>query len=92
MNAKLKGFLRYYGRFFGTLIKDGYEWPRDNLGFALLMLVVPPVAAWLRDPSHEPDWFVLKTSAWIYLAVFIVYVVIHTIRTPWKFIGARMYA
>lgn len=77
-------FFRYYGRFLGRLFKDGYEWPRDNILFAFFMVVVPPVAAWLRDPTHVPDWAVIETTGWIYLALFIVYAAYHVIRTPWK--------
>jgi len=77
-------FLGYYWRFFARFFKDGYEWPRDNILFAFFMVVVPAVAAWLRDPTHVPDWVVIKTAGWIYLALFAAYAIYLGIRTPWK--------
>jgi hypothetical protein len=80
----LNTFLRYYGRFFTRLFKDGYEWPRDNIFLAFFMVIVPPGAAWLHDPTHVPDWAVIKITGWLYIALFGVYGIYHAIRTPWK--------
>jgi len=77
-------FLGYCGRFFSRLFKDGYEWPRDNIFLAFVMAAVPAVGAWLRDPSHTPDWPTIKTAGWLYLAIFVIYAIYHVIRTPWK--------
>jgi hypothetical protein len=81
---KRDSFFTYYGRFLGRLLRDGYEWPRDNILFAFFMVVAPAVAAWLRDPTHVPDWVVMKTTGWFYVALFVVYAIYHAIRTPWK--------
>jgi hypothetical protein len=77
-------FSGYYRRFFGRLLKDGYEWPRDNIFIAFSMVIVPPAAVWLRDPAHVPDWPTIKIAGWLYLALFTVYAIYHIIRTPWK--------
>jgi hypothetical protein len=77
-------FAAYIGRFLGRLLKDSYEWPRDNILLAFFMVAVPPAAVWLRDPTHIPDWVVIKTAGWLYLALFLVYAIYHVIRTPWK--------
>lgn len=79
--STLRAYLRrYLGRFW----KDAWEWPRDNIFFAFAMVVVPPVAAWLCDPTHVPDWAVIKTAGWIYLAVLVAYAICHLARTAWK--------
>jgi hypothetical protein len=77
-------FSGYYGRFFGRLRRDAWEWPRDNIFLAFAMVVVPPVAVWLRDPTHAPDWAVIKVTGWIYLSILIAYLIVHAARTPWK--------
>ena len=83
MNSQNTLFM-YYGRFFARLFKDGYEWPRDNILLAFFMVVVPPAAAWLHDPTHVPDWAVIKIAGWLYLTLFGIYGIYHVIRTPWK--------
>lgn len=79
-----ESFFKYYGRFLARLRKDATPWARDNIGFAALMLVAPPLAVYLRDPSHPIDWGLVKTTLWIYLVALGIYVGYHAVRTPWK--------
>ena len=80
----LPTFWNYYRRLLVRLAKDATPWARDNILLAFLMVVVPAVAAWSRDPAHVPDWAVIKTTGGIYLILFVVYLIYHGFRSPWK--------
>lgn len=74
----------YLRRYFSRLKEDAEPWARDNIGWALVMLITPPIAVLIREPAHEIDWTLVRTTLWIYAIAFGVYLLIHAIRTVWK--------
>ncbi len=74
----------YWKRFLARLWRDSEPWARDNLIWAIFMLIAPPIAVWLREPSHEIDWTLVRTTLWIYVVVFGVYFLVHMARTARK--------
>ena len=74
----------YWKRYLHRLVRDAVPWARDNLIWAIFMLIAPPIAVWLREPSHEIDWTLARTTLWIYAVVFGVYLLVHMARTAWK--------
>jgi hypothetical protein len=54
------------------------------------MLVLPPTIAFLRDPHQHIDWELIKTTLWLYLAVFVIYVISKVIKTAWKLDGQHL--
>lgn len=73
----------YSRRFWRRFFKDATPWARDNIFWGIVVLVVPPWAAYLRD-SHPLDWELIKTSLWLYLFAFAVYALVHLSRVPRK--------
>jgi hypothetical protein len=84
-----KGFLSYYARFARVLRRDAGAWARDNIAWAVVMLIAPPVAAYLQRGT-EIDWKMIRTTLWIYGAVFCIYVFVHVLRTPWRLERERL--
>lgn len=74
----------YYRHFVQRLCKDALPWARDNIFFACIMAVIPPLIAYLHDRTHPTDWTVIQTALWFYLAALLIYLGYHAIRTPWK--------
>ncbi len=74
----------YYRRFFRRLSEDATPWARDNIGFGIAMLTVPPLLVYLRDRSHPIDWQVIRTALYLYSAVFSMYLIFYAVRTAWK--------
>jgi len=74
----------YWRRLGKRLWKDSEPWARDNIVWAALMLLAPPIAVWLRQPTHEIDWTLMRTTLWIYAIAFGVYLLVHLVRTAWK--------
>ena len=77
-------FFNYYGRFFQKFWEDFVDWPRDNIVVAGIATIAPPLVVYLRNPHVAPDWELLKTTLWFYLALLGAYTILQLIRTPWK--------
>jgi hypothetical protein len=76
-------FLSYYRSFVCQLWRDAGGWARDNILWAALMVAVPfGVAALLH--SGKPDWQFLRITMSCYAALFLLYIAVHSVRTPWK--------
>lgn len=85
--SSMKGpnsFLSYYVRFCQKFWEDFTDWPRDNVIVAGVAAIAPPLALYLRDPHKDIDWGLIKTTLWIYLGFFGVYIIIRAFRVPWK--------
>jgi hypothetical protein len=50
-------------------------WARDNILWAVVVLVVPPAAVYFHDPSHSIDWPLIRTTLWLYVAAFVIYAI-----------------
>lgn len=66
------------------LRKDATPWARDNILFAGLMVALPPLIAFVRNPSQSFDWGLFKTTLWLYVAAFGFYLVYQTAKAAWK--------
>jgi hypothetical protein len=82
--AKSTSCFGYYKRFLYHFLKNATSWARDNIIFALLVVVLSPVIAYLRDSSHKLDWLLIWETMRVYVLCLAVYVAIHLIRTAWK--------
>ncbi|MGA7694975.1 MAG: hypothetical protein WCA76_08085 [Candidatus Sulfotelmatobacter sp.] len=76
-------FRLYYVQFAKRLRGDATEWVMDNILLGAFMLVVPPLAVYLRHPDAKLDWATIRIALWLYLAVFVVYMIVHCLRTAW---------
>jgi hypothetical protein len=76
-------FKEYFVLFRKQLNQDAAAWARDNIGWGLVMALAPPIAAFLLHRTAI-DWPLFLTTIWIYIAALFVYLLIHTIRAPWK--------
>ncbi|MGA2201793.1 MAG: hypothetical protein ABSG40_07510 [Terriglobales bacterium] len=74
----------YYRRFWRRFFKDATPWARDNIVWGMIVLVVPPLAAYLRHTDSQIDWVLIRTSLWLYACAFSVYILAHLCRTPKK--------
>jgi hypothetical protein len=81
---KAEGFWKFFFRVWKRLWKDAVIWARDNIGWAAMMAVLPPIVAYLRDPNQSVDWLLLRTTLWLYVAVLVVYIAINFFRSIWK--------
>ncbi len=61
---------RFRKRFF----KDASPWVRDNIGWSLIVFIVPPLAAYFRDRHAPMDWVLIKNSLVLYGFALLVYV------------------
>jgi hypothetical protein len=77
-------FFNYYGRFFKKFWEDFVDWPRDNIVVAGIAAIAPPLVLYLRNTHLSPDWELLKTTLWVYLALLSAYTILQLIRIPWK--------
>jgi len=50
-------------------------WVRDNILWAVVVLVVPPAAVYFHDPNHSIDWSLIRTTLWLYVAAFVMYAI-----------------
>lgn len=76
-----QGYLRHLYR---IMRRDAITWGRDSIVWGALMVALPPVAAYIKDPTHQIDWVMVKTALWLYLAVFGAYLLVHLIRAVKK--------
>lgn len=53
------------------------------------MLVAPAVGVYLRERRHDIDWTMIRTAVWLYLATFIVYGFVYSIKTVGKLDSER---
>jgi hypothetical protein len=79
----LPTFWRYWKRFLARLWKDAVPWARDNILWAVAVLVIPPVVARLLY-KNSVDWQFIRLTLYLYGIVFGAYLVLHFVRTPWK--------
>jgi hypothetical protein len=82
--ANPNSFAGYYRRFLGRLIKDSYEWPRDNGLIAGGMAVLPLLLTFLRDRTIPVDWNLIWTTLSLYAVLIVSYLAIQTVRTAWR--------
>jgi hypothetical protein len=82
--ADSDSFSGYYRRFLGRLLKDSYQWPRDNGFVAGAMAVLPPLVAFLRDRTHTADWNLIWITLFLYAVLIVSYLAIQAVRTAWK--------
>ena len=74
----------YYRRWWLRFRKDATPWARDNILWGIIVLVVPPLAVYIRDPHVNIDWGVIRAALWLYGASFLLYVAVHACRVPKK--------
>jgi hypothetical protein len=74
----------YYLRFWKRFRKDAAPWARDNILWGIVVLIVPPLAVYLRDPHAQIDWGVIKSALLLYASTFAIYIVLHLRRTARK--------
>jgi hypothetical protein len=74
----------YWRRFAAVLWRDAMPWARDNIFWAVVCLIVPPIAVWLHDSNHVIDWQLVRTAAWLYLTAFIAYAILQSVRAVLK--------
>jgi hypothetical protein len=65
-------------------------WARDNIFWAVVVLVLPPTAAYLREPNHSIDWLMVRTTLWLYFATFVVYMGYQLVRAILKLDAERI--
>jgi hypothetical protein len=64
----------YYRRFRKRFFRDATPWARDNIVWGIIVLVVPPFAAYLRAPHAPMDWILIKNSLLLYGFALAIYV------------------
>jgi hypothetical protein len=84
-----KSFKQYYTRFSIRLFKDAAPWARDNILWGVLILVLPPLAVYLRHPNASIDWHLIVITLYLYGVVLGIYLISHILRTPWRLDLAR---
>jgi hypothetical protein len=72
----------YYRRFRKRFFADATPWARDNIGWGVIVLVVPPLAAFFRDPRAPVDWVLIKNTLVLYALAFVVYALAYLCATP----------
>jgi hypothetical protein len=78
------GFATYYARFGRRLWRDAAPWARDNIFWGIALLVIPPVAGLILHRTSSVDWDFIRLTLYLYGITFLVYLLGHVIRTPWK--------
>ena len=81
-------FWSYYGKFWKQFYLDAAPWARDNIGWGMVMLIAPPLAAYIQR-QMPIDWPMVRTTLWIYACAFGAYAAVHIVRTPWRLEQAR---
>jgi hypothetical protein len=74
----------YSQRFWKRFIKDATPWARDNILWGVVVLAVPPIAAYIGHADSSIDWVLIRTSLWLYGLAFLIYALVHLCRTPEK--------
>ncbi len=77
-------FSNYCRIVFKRCWQDARTWARDNIVWALIVLIASPFVARMRHRGYKIDWELLSASLWIYGFVLLFYILIHLFRTPWK--------
>jgi hypothetical protein len=72
----------YYRRFRKRLFEDASPWARDNIIWGIVVLVVPPIAAYLRNPHAPIDWDLVRNSLILYAFAFMVYILAYLRLIP----------
>lgn len=80
-------FRKYCGRLAERWFGEATPWARDNIFWGAIVLVVPPLAAWLRHGTI--DWPTVRMTLWFYLTAFVIYAAFHVVRTAWKLDSQR---
>jgi hypothetical protein len=76
--ASLEPLDPYSARFRKRFFADAVPWARDNIVWGVVVLIVPPLAAFLRDRSHALiDWVRIKNSLELYGFAFAVYALVY---------------
>jgi hypothetical protein len=71
-----------YLRRFGVALRRGAtRWARDNIIFAGMMLVAPPILVYARAPKYPIDWVMIRTALWLYLSALTIYLIFHCLKT-----------
>ena len=78
-----EGFWRYWRRFVVRLWRDGFKWFWDNIFCGIIVLVVPPAVLYFLHLGKQ-DWQTVRIALYCYGAMFVLYGVVHWLRTPWK--------
>ena len=79
----------YYKRLRKRLWKDAAPWARDNIVWAVLGVVVPPLALYLHDSHAQIDWPLIKIAIELYGFALAIYFLVQLCRTPKKLDGDR---
>jgi hypothetical protein len=78
-------FRSYYRLFFRQFWEDAKPWARDNILWGIAVVAVPPIAVFFRHHGkYVFDWELLRITVYLYALVLAVYILIHSLRTPWK--------
>ncbi len=72
----------YYARFWKRFLVDATPWARDNIVWGVIVLIVPPVAAFFRDPKAHLDWALIKNSLVFYAFALVLYVLAYLLFIP----------
>jgi hypothetical protein len=65
------------------LYGESFTWARDNLLWAAAMLLAPPFTSYLIYGATV-DWGIIKTNLYIYAALFVLYLMVQSMRTSWN--------
>lgn len=84
MCAMLEPLDSYYARFWKRFFSDATPWARDNIVWDVIVLVVPPFAAYLRDRHTQINWALIREALWLYAFAAAIYILVHLCRTPKK--------
>jgi hypothetical protein len=85
--TKQTSFWQYWKECGKRFLKDATPWARDNIFWGTVVLVVPPLAVWIKNRGNNAtslDWETVKTTLYLYALVLSGYIFIHGVRTPWK--------
>ena len=82
--SKGLGFGSYTKRFRHRFWRDSAPWARDNIFWGIAVLVIPPLAVYLKDRGATLDWATIKAALVLYAVALGIYIVYHLGRTAWK--------
>ncbi len=71
----------YWRRFRKRFWKDSAPWARDNIVWGMIVLVVPPLAAYIHDSDTQVDWLLIKNSLLLYAFALAIYIAVYFART-----------
>lgn len=79
-----EGDTPYYSRLGKRFWKDATPWARDNIGWGVIVLLLPPALTFFRDRHAQIDWTNIRSTLVLYGVALPVYFLVHLIRTPKK--------